>query len=531
MSTNQEIARKKIIKKILNDEIEDKKELERVKRKISKKLNLSGVPANSEILSIASEENKEKLVPLLRKKPVRSISGVTVITVMPEPEGCPKDEPCIYCPGGPNEDTPQSYTGKEPASARAKHASYDPEVQVSRRIKQLEAIGHKVDKIELIIFGGTFLSRSVDYQKKFIRKCLDTISDSNSENLQEAKEKAENSDKRVIGITFETRPDYCRKEHINNILNFGGTRVELGVQTLENEIYEKVKREHRVEDVVKSTREAKDSGLAIVYHMMPGLPGSNPKKDLEHFKELFENPNFRPDMLKIYPCLVTKNTKLYEMWKNDEFQPLEEQKAIDLISKMKEKVPEYVRIQRIQRDIPSDQIEEGIQKGNLRDIIKEKMEREGKKCKCIRCREVGHRIRKENLDLDIKNAEILRKEYQASEGKEIFLSFENKKKNVIFGHIRCRIPSEKSFRKEINEKTSLIRSLHVFGNLVSVGKNKEKDSWQHKGIGEKLLKRSEKIVKEEYDKSKMSILSGIGSRPYYRQFNYSLEGTYMTKKI
>lgn len=531
MSTQTEKAHQKIIKKILNGKITDKKELERTKRRISKEFHLSKVPSNAELLEKTEDENRQEVLPLLRRKPVRSISGVTVITVMPKPYPCPKDEPCIYCPGGPDENTPQSYTGEEPASARAKQASYDPVEQIEARKTQLKAIGHKVDKVELIVFGGTFLAQPVRYQKEFMHSCLDAITENNTSSLEAAEKKAETADTSVIGITFETRPDYCRKEHIDRILDFGGTRVELGVQTPDNNIYELTNREHTVQDVIDSTREAKDSGLAIVYHMMPGLPGSTKEKDLEAFEEIFDNPEFRPDMLKIYPCLVTKDTELYDWWDNGEFEPLRDEEAVELIAEMKKRVPEWVRIQRIQRDIPSGLIEAGVQKGNLRDIVQRRLERNDEKCNCIRCREVGHKMLQEDLDPDLEDAEMLVNSYEASEGEEIFISFENSEKNIIFGHLRVRIPSEKAFRDEVGKRTSLVRMLYVFGQLVCVGDEAESDAWQHQGLGKRMLEKGEKIVKEEYDMDKMNILSGIGSRPYYRKFGYELEGPYMVKEL
>ncbi len=531
MSPQPKEAHQKIIKKILNGKISNKKELERTKRKISKEFNLSKVPSNAEILETTSDEKRQEVLPLLRRKPVRSISGVTVITVMPKPYPCPKDEPCIYCPGGPDEDTPQSYTGEEPASARAKQASYDPVEQIEARKKQLRAIGHKVDKVELIVFGGTFLAQPVEYQEEFMLNCFDAITENNSSSLEAAKKKAETAETRTIGVTFETRPDYCREGHIDRILDFGGTRVEVGVQMPDDDIYELTNREHTVQDVVDSTREVKDSGLSIVYHMMPGLPGSTPEKDLELFEEIFDNPKFRPDMLKIYPCLVTEGTELHDWWDDGEFEPLEGEEAVELVGEMKKRVPKWVRIQRIQRDIPSGLIDAGVQRGNLRDIVKRSLEKEGEKCDCIRCREVGHKMLQEDLDPELEETEMMIDSYEASEGEELFISFENKEKDIIFGHLRLRIPSEKAHRSEIGRKTGLVRMLYVFGQLVCVGGETKSDAWQHQGLGRKMLKRGEKIAREEYDIDKMGILSGIGTRPYYRKFGYELEGPYMVKEF
>lgn len=517
--------------KVLSEEITNKDELERVKRMISKKFDLSKVPSNAEILKTAEKEEREKAIPLLRRKPVRSVSGVTVITVMPKPYPCPKEEPCIYCPGGPESNTPQSYTGEEPASARAKEANYDPARQVNARKKQLHAIGHKIDKVELIIFGGTFLAQPWSYQEKFLHSCIDAISDTNTPDLETAKKVAETSGIRTIGITFETRPDYSKIEHVNQMLRLGGTRVELGVQTTYENIYKLVKREHSLQDVVKATKTAKDSGLAIVYHIMPGLPGSSYKRDIRSFEKIFEDPKFRPDMIKIYPCLVTKDTKLYDLWKSGEFDPLDGDEAVDLVAEMKRRVPRWVRIQRIQRDIPSHLIEAGVWKGNFRNIVQRKLAENGDKCECIRCREVGHKMLKKGVEPRLEDAELLVKNYEASGGNEIFISFEDLKRDIIFGHLRLRIPSENAHRAEIDKKTALIRMLYVFGELVPVGSESPREAWQHIGLGEKMLKEAEKIASEKYDSDKMAILSGIGTRPYYRRFGYELEGPYMKKSL
>ncbi len=524
-------VKRKLLEDILAGEISDKGELEKAKRRKSKAFNLPKVPSNAEILDIANEEEKDNAVQILRKKPVRSISGVTVITVMPKPYECPKDKPCIYCPGGPAENTPQSYTGKEPASARALNADYDPKKQIQMRKSQLRAIGHKVDKVELIIFGGTFLAQPLEYQEEFMHACIDEISEIETPDLETAKRKAENANIRTIGITFETRPDYSKENHVDQMLRFGGTRVELGVQTIYNDIYKIINREHTVDDVIEATRIAKDAGLAIVYHMMPGLPGSSPQRDLEAFETIFDKPEFRPDMLKIYPCLVTKGTKLHELWKSGKFDPLDGQEAVDLISEIKKKIPRWTRIQRIQRDIPSGLIEAGVKKGNIRNIAKKKLAKEGEKCKCIRCREVGHKMLKEKVEPDPSNIELIVENYEASEGKEIFISLEDLKNDLIFGHLRLRIPSEHAHQKEISEDTSLIRMLYVFGELVSVGEDSHDNAWQHIGLGKRMLVEAEKIASENYDSNKMYILSGIGTRPYYRKFGYKLEGPYMAKNI
>jgi len=249
--------------------------------------------------------------------------------------------------------------------------------------------------------------------------------------LETAKKKAETAETKLIGTTFETRPDYCMENHIDQMLNLGGTRVEIGVQTTHDDVYNLINREHTTQEVIEATRKAKNSGLAIVYHMMAGLPGSNPERDLEAFERIFEDSKFRPDMLKIYPCLVTKGTELYNLWKSGQFDPLEGEEAVNLVAEMKKRVPEWVRIQRVQRDIPSDLIEAGVWRGNFRDIVQEKLKEQGEECKCIRCREVGHKMLKEDIEPQLEDAELLTRSYKASGGKEIFISYEDPKEKLF----------------------------------------------------------------------------------------------------
>src|SRR4030065_373174 len=276
----------------------------RVKLLIASKHHLERIPTNSEILAALSPKEKRKLLKVLRRKETRTISGVTVVAVMTKPYPCPQPEPCAYCPGGPAHGSPQSYTGFEPAAMRGQQNSYDPYLQVKSRIAQLTAIGHRVDKIELIIMGGTFPSTPLEYQTWFIQHCLDAITGKQSATLEEAKANAETSGVRNVGITVETRPDWAKEPHGDAMLSMGVTRVELGVQNPDDAIYRLVGRTHTVADVVEATQIAKDAGLKIVYHMMPGMPGSNPQKDIAAFKRIFTDSRFKPEIIKIYPCLV-----------------------------------------------------------------------------------------------------------------------------------------------------------------------------------------------------------------------------------
>ncbi|MEM2250779.1 MAG: tRNA uridine(34) 5-carboxymethylaminomethyl modification radical SAM/GNAT enzyme Elp3 [Candidatus Hadarchaeales archaeon] len=501
-----------------------RKDVAKLKLKICGELGVSRIPKNSEILAVATPEERERLVRLLKLKPVRSASGVTVITVMPKPLPCPKPEPCIYCPGGPEAGVNQSYTGREPASMRAVQHDFDPYSQVKNRIEQLRAIGHEVDKVELIVFGGTLTAYPRDYLEWFVKECLRAITGENCETLEKAKLSAEISKIRISDIAFETRPDWCKEPHVDLMLDLGATRVELGVQTIYEDVYEIINRGHAVEDVIEATRIAKDAGMAVVYHMMPGLPGSNPDRDLEMFREIFRNPDFRPDALKIYPCLVLRGTKLYELWKRGEFKPMTTEEAVELLTKIKQEIPAWVRIQRIQRDIPADLIEAGVRAGNLRQIVKRRLEVEGKKCKCIRCREVGHAgVEPENLELFIER-------YEASGGEEVFLSIEDREKDVLLAILRLRVPSEHAHRPELKNAT-IVRELHVYGELVPVGLSAEEGEWQHRGLGKTLLKEAERISEEEYGARKIAVLAGIGTREYYRKLGFRKDNVYMSKEL
>jgi elongator complex protein 3 len=507
------------------------KHLHRAKMQIAAKYQLRKVPTNSELISTLKAKEKKKLLPLLRRKATRTISGITVIAVMTQPYPCPQPKPCAYCPGGPTFGVPQSYTGFEPAAMRGLQNQFDPYLQVRNRIEQLEAIGHNVDKVELIVMGGTFPATPIEYQIWFIKGCLDAITGKKSSNLQEAKMNAEISRVRNVGITVETRPDWAKEIHIDHMLNMGVTRVELGVQIPNNEIYRLVGRKHAVKDVVQATRIMKDAGLKIVYHMMPGLPGSNIKKDLAVFKEIFTNPDFKPDMIKIYPCLVLKDTKVYEWYCKGIYRPYTTEEAAELIIKVKKFIPRWIRIMRVQRDIPSPLIVAGVKKSNLRQLVQQKLKDQGFRCPCIRCREVGHRILKDKVKPNPQKIEILTTRYKASEGEEIFISAEDVENDILIGYLRLRSPSEKAHRPEIKiEPCTIIRELHVYGPLVPVGKHLA-EAWQHKGYGEILLAEAERITREEYGYKKILVISALGTKQYYMRFGYNYDGVYMSKTL
>ncbi len=543
-----------IINDIIEGKISTRRDLEVKKRQLCRDLKLSRFMSNADILEYATDEEKELVSDTLKKKPTRTKSGVAIVAVMCHPHKCPHGR-CIYCPE--SDIAPPSYTGEEPAALRGRMFEYHPYVQCFNRLVQLKKIGHPIDKVELIIMGGTFPSRDLCYQEWFVSQCLKAMTDfglileNNAEFeinkslirdfekdvvktyppndyvlIEDIQLVNENSKVRCVGMTFETRPDYCKKDHINRMLNFGVTRVELGVQTLSDELYTKVKRGHTIADVIESNQLLRDSAIKVAMHMMPGLFVSQ-KEDLKMFKQLFSDENFKPDMLKIYPCLVTKGSELYDMWQEGTYSPYTDEEAVDLIFEIKKILPKWVRTMRIQRDIPSTLIEAGVQKSNLGELVYNKLDEQNINCQCIRCREIGHKKTNENYTLD--DFKLFSESYAACGGEETFISIEDKNEESIAGFLRFRLPSENIFRPEITEKTALIRELHVYGNMIQIG-NKNPSIGQHTGFGERLLKEAENLAINN-NKDEIAIISGIGSRNYYRKFGYERKGPYMAKKL
>lgn len=505
-------------------------DVNRVKIDVCKKYHSPSVPSNSEILQILPESLFHRFKGLLTGKQVRSISGVTTVAVMPKPWGCPHGK-CSYCPGGPDVGVPRAYTGKEPAVMRALEADYDPYLQVRSRVSQLRAMGHEVDKVELILVGGTFPFMPVAYQEEFVKRCLDALNQVESDSLEEAKTIAETAQVKNVGITIETRPDWSRRVHVDHMLSMGVTRVEIGVQTLYDDVYERIHRDHTVADVVEATRTLKDSALKVGYHMMLGLPGCDRERDLAAFRRIFENSDFRPDMLKIYPCLVTPGTRLYEEWRRGEYRPYSTEEAADLIAEVKQFIPPWIRVMRIQREIPRDGIADGVKHGNLRQLVQHKLAERGITCHCIRCREVGQHLMKNGKGPDPQNIKLERVMYDSAGGTEEFLSFEDTEQEILIGYVRLRIPSEQSHRPEITgHDAALIRELHVFGQTVPVGDWSE-TAFQHKGYGSRLVAEAEKIGREEYDRHKMVIISALGTRRYYTRFGYREDGPYVSRQL
>lgn len=508
----------------------NKQVINRIKNKVCAKYKLAKTPRNADILQATIPEESEILRPYLQKRPVRTVSGVAVVATMTTPHECPHGK-CAYCPGGPDLGVPQSYTGHEPATMRGIQNDFDPYRQAESRLTQLSTIGHSINKVELIVMGGDWCSKPPEYQEFFVKGCLDAMNRSISSDLEEAKKTNETAEVRNVGLTFETRPDWVTQESIDNMLNLGATRVEIGVQTLSDEILQKVERGHGVEETAKATKMLRDSGLKVCYHIMPGLPGATPETDLETFRTLFSDSRFRPDMLKIYPTIVVKNTKLYDWWQSGDYTPFTDEQVISVVSDAVSELPEYVRIQRMQRDIPLHQIEAGLNKGNLRELVHQRMSAEGQRNPTIRYREIGHFQMRSDEQVNPDNMQLIRRDYDASDGTEVFLSFENPTLDVLFGFLRLRMTSADAHRIELTDKPSvLIRELRVYGPLVEIGK-RNADAWQHLGLGEKLMAEAEEIGRTDFGATQILVNSGIGVKEYYRTLGFSDRGPYLAKSI
>jgi len=438
------------------------------------------------------------------RKPSKTKAGVTPVAVILPPQKC-KHGTCLFCP---TLNVPQSYTPKSPAIMRAMMCEYDAAKQVKSRIKAFEVMNHPTDKIELIIMGGTFFDYSKKFQEEFIKECFDAMNGKVSKNIEEAKKINETAKHRCVALCLETRPDSCSDSDVKRALEFGCTRVELGVQIVDDKIYKKVKRGHSVKDVVDATKRLRDSGFKIGYHLMPGLPGSNLKHDLSMIKKIFSDERFKPDHIKIYPCQVIKGAELEQLYYNGEYKPYIEEETKKLIIEILKLVPRYCRVMRIMREIPPEYLTAGLKRIDLRKEITEELRQNKIKINEIRFREIGF------SGTEDFNWKIEKIEYYANDGKERFLQAVNSE-NVLFGLLRLRIKGKKA----------IIRELHVYGQAERLGKS---GIIQHQGIGKNLMKEAEEIC-ETNNIGEIKVISGVGVREYYQNLGYELKNNYMIK--
>ena len=511
--------------------------LTQLKGRAARKYKLQGIPRMSDILQSIPLQHRANLHPYLQTKPVRTASGVAVVAVMSKPHRCPHialtGGVCVYCPGGPDSDfeySTQAYTGYEPTSMRAIRARYDPYSQAKGRIAQLRAIGHSVDKVEYIVMGGTFLSLPQDYKDYFIRNLHDALSGHHSHSVEEAIAYSEHSTTKCICITIETRPDYCLKPHLDEMLLYGCTRIEVGVQSVYESVARETNRGHTVAAVCHSFHLAKDCGYKIVTHMMPDLPNTGFARDLEGMREYFENPNFRTDGMKVYPTLVIRGTGLYELWKTGRYKNYTPDQLVELTAHILALVPPWTRLYRIQRDIPMPLVSSGVEHGNLRELALQKLRDWSVPCLDIRSREVG--MKQIHAQVTPDQVELVRRDYVANGGWETFLAYEDPHQDILIGLLRLRQCSkEGSYRPEIvGRRSSIVRELHVYGTAVAVSA-RDPTRFQHQGFGQLLMEEAERISTEEHGSEKLLVISGVGTRHYYRKMGYELDGPYMSKPL
>ncbi len=536
-------------------------ELSKLKRDLALKHHLKRTPTNIEILLNIPEDQIDNVKSQLLTKPVRSISGVAPLAMMTAPAPCPHGK-CTYCPGGPGSffgDVPMSYTGKEPSTMRAMRNNYDPYLIVFNRLEQYLLLGHNFEKVEIIVQGGTFPAMEQKYQENFIKYTFKALNDfselffdkdqfnykkfkdffelpmsshldqertnrvqqhiltlKGTCTLEHEQERNETAKVRCIGLCIETKPDWGLFNHGNEMLKLGCTRVELGIQSVYDDVLKYVHRGHTAQDTITSIQVLKDLGFKITGHYMPGLPLTDKQRDIEGMKQLFTNPDYRPDMLKIYPCMVSKGTALYYQYEQGKFTPIGAQEAAERILEFKKIVPEYCRIMRIQRDVPTKQWAAGVEMTNFRQYLFENYKVE---CRCIRCREpMGRKVNWDRVELKIV-------QYEASSGTEFFISAQDTQNDILVGFVRLRFPTQ-YLRSEITSTSALIRELHVYGTATALA---DDGPVQHRGWGQRLMQKAEEIARDN-GKTKMVVISGVGVREYYKnKLGYHKEGPYMVK--
>jgi elongator complex protein 3 len=538
---------KKLLRMICENPPQTFQELEKIKNNFAAQEGIQ-TQQNRDLMFVANAEKIEipiVLKSILQKRSVRTISGVSPIGVLTKAWPCPGQ--CVYCPSEAK--MPKSYLSSQPAAARAKRNAFHPFRQMQNRITALTESGHPTSKLEVIVMGGTFNFLPEKYQSWFVKKLFDGANSIGikdfrpAKNLTQAQKINETATHRIIGLTLETRPDFIDERTCVRFRKFGCTRVEIGVQTIDDEISKLTKRNQKASQVTKAMKILKNFGFKVCMHLMPGLPGSSVGKDVLMIREIFENPKYCPDFVKIYPCLVLPHSELEKWWKKGSFQPMEDAALARFLWKIKSFVPSWVRVMRVLRDVPADKILGGAKLSNLRQILKSQpnkfrevvgadffdKEVRGKEwpCKCIRCREIGFLSGNKEVVSVLK-----RRDYEASDGREIFLSFETEDEKSLFALLRLRIPQKYEVTEfpSVLKNSALIREVHSYGAETEVGDH-TKDNTQHKGLGKKLLQEAERISKEEFQTKKMTIIAGIGTREYYRKFGYEEKATYMVKKL
>ena len=505
------------------------------------------VAAYHEMVRVGELGADVRLLERLRMKPIRTLSGVTTVTVLTKPYPCPGK--CIFCPTDVR--MPKSYLPDEPGAMRGLEHDFDPYAQVKSRIQALEILGHPTDKIELLILGGTWSSYRRDYQEWFVTRCFDAMNESSVNDLQRPGEdgqadyeveqnetplnsadSAANLEKaqalnetvahRNVGLVVETRPDEITSDELRWLRHLGVTKVQMGAQSLDDRILEMNKRGHNVECTRRATALLRAAGFKIVLHWMPNLFGATPESDREDFRRLWQG--FCPDELKIYPNQLLANAELYEYWKRGEFHPYTTGQLIDLIADIKPTIPRYCRVNRVIRDIPSTNVVDGNRRTSLRQDIHDEMKRRGTRCQCVRCCEV----RGGSVDpAQLKINDLI---YPSDQAEEHFISYETPD-DKLAGFIRLSLPCENAPQTDLIdlEGAALIREVHVYGQSLQVGAEKQ-GAAQHAGLGTRLLQQAEVIAKEK-GFARLAVISAVGTRQYYLERGFERGELYLVKNI
>jgi len=562
LSDNQDLAREIVIG-ALEQGISDRRSFEKFRNSVIKKRkgrifhNLYFIKAYNDLVKEGSVGHSAVFLSLIQKRSVRTMSGVAPVTVLTKPFPCPGR--CVYCPTDVR--MPKSYLPSQPAAQRAFRQQFNPYTQVFVRLKALNMTGHEVSKVELRIIGGTFSSYPKDYREWFVRQCLiamnefnrqlnegvgDKISDHTVHNrivtakgiddintviLQafepdlvwdEVIAVNESADVRCIGVNIETRPDFIDEKEVIFLRSLGVTKVEMGVQTTDDDVQRITKRGHDLQSVVDATRMLKDAGFKIGYHMMPNLPGSNPELDKKIIHDLFKDDLFQPDYLKIYPCVVLPGTELEDMMKRGEYKSYSDDIVEEVLYDNLKSIPEWCRVDRVARDIPSDELSSGFKVSNIRQVLEERFKAEGAILREIRSREVGA------FCSSLDDVSFVSRSYESGGAIEFFLSFEDVKNDKLLALLRLRL-TRMAYIPEIKD-SAIIREVHVYGKQVAVGEKGSSEKRQHTGFGRRLIKQAEELaISNGY--TKMAIIAGIGTRPYYKKLGYVLSGTYMVKSL
>lgn len=476
------------------------------------------VAAYTQLVQTGEWKPDPSLLARIRMKPIRTLSGVTVVTVLTKPYPCPGK--CIFCPTDAR--MPKSYLPDEPGAMRGLHHKFDPFEQARARVEALQAVGHPTDKVELLILGGTWSAYRRDYQEWFILRCFEALNGVNSQTLQEAQLVNETAGHRNVGLVIETRPDHIDREELAWLRYLGVTKVQLGAQSLDDRILELNKRGHTVEETRHAVELLRAAGFKIVLHWMPNLYGATLDSDREDFQRLWVD--LCPDELKIYPNQLLANAELYEYWQRGEFKPYSTSELIDLIAGIKTSIPRYCRVNRVIRDIPSTNVVEGNKRTSLRQDIQAEMKKRATRCQCVRCREV----RKETINpSELQRDDLV---YSSGEVEEHFISY-NTADDKLAGFLRLSLPGSNSPDSGLPDldHAAIIREVHVYGQSLEVGQ-KQVGTAQHTGLGTSLLEEAETIARE-MGYSRLAVIAAVGTRQYYLGRGFQRGDLYLVKEL